>query len=150
MHCNTMGYMATDPKSVQRSFRFSAQTVDLLDQEAAASGISRNALADQLLGEALRVQHHPLIRFHQGAGGRRQPLLVGTRLYVHQVIATLRESDGDLDEAAAYLGMTATQVRAARDYYADFRAEVDHDAATAAQFEEAERDRWERQQRALA
>jgi Ribbon-helix-helix protein, copG family. len=96
--------MPSDPKSVQRSFRFSAHTVELLDQEAAASGLSRNALAERLLGEALRVQHHPLIRFHQGAGGRRQPLIVGTRLSVHQVVATLRESDGDLDEAATYLG----------------------------------------------
>lgn len=112
--------------------------------------MSRNALAELLLGEALRVQHHPLVRFQQGASGRRQPLLVGTRLYVHQVVATVRESGGDLDEAAAYLGLTSPQVRAARDYYADFRSEVDDDAATAAQFDQAERDRWERQQRALA
>jgi uncharacterized protein (DUF433 family) len=141
--------MQDEAKSVQRSFRFSPSTVDLLDQEAAASGMSRNALAERLLGEALRVQHHPLVRFHQGAA-RRQPLLVGTRLYLHQVVATIRVSDGDLDEAAAYLGLTAAQVRAARDYYADFPAEVEADAAAAEQFERAERDRWERQQRALA
>lgn len=142
--------MQDEAKSVQRSFRFSPSTVDLLDQEAAATGMSRNALAEQLLGEALRVQHHPLIRFHQGAGGRRQPLLVGTRLYVHQIVATIRESDGDLDRAADYLGLTAAQVRAARDYYADFPGEVDGDGAAAGEFERSERDRWERQQRALA
>ncbi|MHB8328194.1 MAG: hypothetical protein ACYDD6_00960 [Acidimicrobiales bacterium] len=42
------------------------------------------------MGEALRLERHPLIRFHDGAGGRRQPLVVGTRLYVHQVMSTVR------------------------------------------------------------
>jgi uncharacterized protein (DUF433 family) len=121
-----------------------------LDAEAAMVGESRNALADRLLGEALRVERHPLIRFRQGAAGRRQPLVTGTRLSVHQVIATLRESDGDVDEAAAYLGITQRQVRAALDYYADFRDEIDADAEGAQRIEAAERDRWERQQRALA
>jgi len=113
-------------------------------------GESRNALADRLLGEALRVARHPLIRFHQGAAGRRQPLVTGTRQYVHQVVATLKAGDGDVDEAAAYLGLTIRQVRAALDYYADFQDEVDADAHAARRIEAAERDRWERQQRALA
>lgn len=136
--------------SVQRSFRLSARTVELLDAVAEAAGESRNALADRLLGEGLRLEHHPLIRFHQGAAGRRQPLVVGSRLYVHQVIATLRASDGDVDEAADYLGLTARQVKAALDYYADYRDEVDADGAAAERVEATERDRWERQQRALA
>jgi uncharacterized protein (DUF433 family) len=124
--------------------------VELLDAEADAVGESRNALADRLLGEALRVERHPLIRFHQGAAGRRQSLVTGTRLYVHQVIATLRASDGDVDEAATYLGLSVRQVRAALDYYADFCDEVDADATAAQRVEATERDRWERQQRALA
>ena len=106
---------------MQRSFRLSARTVELLDAEAETAGESRNALADRLLGEALRMERHPLIRFHQGAAGRRRPLVTGTRLYVHQVIGTLHAGEGDVDEAAAYLGLTARQVRAALDYYADFR-----------------------------
>jgi len=69
---------------------------------------------------------------------------------VHQVIATLRESDGDVDEAADYLAVTARHVRAALGYYADFGDEVDADAEAARAIEAAERDRWERQQRALA
>jgi uncharacterized protein (DUF433 family) len=142
--------MRDEPGSVQRSFRLSTRTLELLDAEAATVGESRNALADRLLGEALRVERHPLIRFHPGAAGRRQPLVTGTRLYVYQVIATLRASEGDVDEAAAYLGIAARQVRAALDYYADFRDEVDADAEAARRIETAERDRWERQQRALA
>jgi uncharacterized protein (DUF433 family) len=136
--------------SMQRSFRLSARTVELLDEAAEAAGESRNALADRVLGEGLRVERHPLIRFHQGAAGRRQPLVAGSRLYVHQVIATLRASDGDVDEAAGYLGLTARQVKAALDYYADHRDEIDADAAAAQRIEATERDRWERQQRALA
>jgi uncharacterized protein (DUF433 family) len=135
--------------SMQRSFRLSARTVELLDEAAEAAGESRNALADRVLGEGLRVERHPLIRFHQGAAGRRQPLVAGSRLYVHQVIATLRASDGDVDEAAGYLGLTARQVKAALDYYADHRDEIDADAAAAQRIEATERDRWERQQRAL-
>ena len=135
---------------MQRSFRLSRRTVELLDAEAEAVGESRNALADRLLGEALRVERHPLTRFHPGAAGRRQPLVGGTRLYVHQVIGTLRASDGDVEEAAAYLGLKPRQVRAALDYYADFRDEIDADASAAQRAEAAERDRWERQQRALA
>jgi uncharacterized protein (DUF433 family) len=142
--------MRDDQGSVQRSFRLSARTIELLDTEAETAGESRNALADRLLGEALRVERHPLIRFHRGAAGRRQPLVVGTRLYVHQIIATLRACDGDIDEAATYLGLAARQVRAALDYYADFRDEIDADTAVAQRAEESDRDRWERQQRALA
>ena len=135
---------------MQRSFRLSARTVELLDRAAEIAGESRNALADRLLGEGLRVEQHPLIRFHQGAAARRQPLVVGTRLYVHQVVATLRASDGDVEDAADYLGLTARQVKAALDYYADYRDEVDGDAAFAERVEATERARWERQQRALA
>lgn len=145
-----LNHMRDDVGSVQRSFRLSARTVELLDAEAETSGGSRNALADRLLGEALRVEHHPLIRFRQGAAGRRQPVVVGTRLAVHQMIATLRAHGGDVDQAAAYLGAAPRLVRAARDYYADFREEVDADAAAAERTERVERDRWERQQRALA
>lgn len=142
--------MRDQPPSGQRSFRLSRRTLDLLDHEAEASGQSRNALADRLLGEALRVRHHPLIRFHEGAAGRRQPLVAGTRLYVHQIVASLRASRDRVAEVADYLGLSRQQVQAARDYYSDFKDEIDDDAATGARVERVERERWERQQRALA
>jgi len=144
-----MNHMREEP-SVQRSFRLSRRTVDLLDAVAATGRESRNALADRLLGEAVRLERHPLIRFHEGTSGRRQPLIVGTRLYVHQVMSTLRDSDRKVDEAAVYLSIAPRLVRAAVEYYAEFADEVDADAATAAQVERDERDRWDRQQRALA
>jgi uncharacterized protein (DUF433 family) len=138
-----------DPKSVQRSFRLSGRTVELLDAAAVSSGETRNALADRLLGEAIRVERHPLIRFDAGAAGRRQPRVVGTRLDVHQVVATVRANDADIDAAAEYLGIDARLVRAALDYYAEFADEIDADAAEADRVAEAERARWERVQHAL-
>jgi hypothetical protein len=124
--------------------------MDLLQAEATATGESRNALADRLLGEAIRLERHPLIRFQRGPAGRRQPLLVGTRLYVHQVMSTVRASQGRVDEAAAHLGVAPRLARAAVEYYAEFADEVDSDARVAEQIERDERARWERQQRALA
>ncbi|MHB1500149.1 MAG: hypothetical protein ACYCYK_03095 [Candidatus Dormibacteria bacterium] len=138
-----------EPRTVQRSFRLARATAELLDQLAESDGTSRNALADRLLGEALRLEHHPLIRFVHGAGGRRRAILVGTRLYVYQVVATAKAHDGSVEETATYFGLPVTLIRAALNYYADFDAEVDADQAAAARGAEAERRRWERQQRAL-
>lgn len=138
-----------DPKSVQRSFRLSGRTVELLDAAAVSSGETRNALADRLLGEAVRVERHPLIRFAAGAAGRRQPRVVGTRLDVHQVVATVRANDADVDATAEYLGIDARLVRAALDYYAEFTEEIDADAAEADRVAETERARWGRVQHAL-
>jgi uncharacterized protein (DUF433 family) len=142
--------MSDGTSSVQRSFRLSSRTNDLLDAAAAESDESRNAIADRLLGEALRLQRHPLIQFQQGVAGRRQPLVVGTRLFVHQVMSTLRSSTNDVAEAADYLGISLRLVRAAVEYYTDFSDEVDEDATVAERIERSELDRWERQQRALA
>lgn len=146
-----MGYfeVVTAPKSVQRSFRLSGRTAELLDEAAVSTGETRNALADRLLGEAVRVERHPLIRFDAGAAGRRQPRVVGTRLDVHQVVATLRANDADVDATAEYLGIDPRLVRAALDYYAEFTDEVDADAAEADRVAETERARWESVQHAL-
>lgn len=145
-----MHHMPDKQGTVQRSFRLSRQTSDLLDASALAGTESRNALVDRLLGEALRLERHPLIRFQAGAAGRRRPLVVGTRLHVHQVMTTVRASHGDVEEAAAYLGLAPRLVRAAVQYYAEFTDEVDDDAAVAERDERDERARWEREQRALA
>jgi uncharacterized protein (DUF433 family) len=141
--------MATNP-TIQRSFRLSRHTIEALDARARATGESRNALADRLLREAIRTEAHPLIRFQSGALGRRRALVVGTRLYVHQLISTLRGNDGDIDQTAADFGLSPQLIRAALAYYADFRDEIDEDAEVAAHIEHEEHARWERQQQAIA
>lgn len=134
------------PPTVQRSFRLKRETAAHLDEVAATTGESRNALVERLLREALRIEQHPLIRFRTGAAGRREPLLVGTRLKVRQIIATLRGSNNDPVEAAEYFSVPRSVVDAAIAYYADYRAEVDADAAWAERTEQEEFERWRRQQ----
>lgn len=136
------------PLTAQRTFRLAHDTVRLLDERAAELGESRNGLAQRLLDEGLRLERHPLVYFREGASGLRRPALVGTRLYVWQVVDTLRTSD-DVTDAAAYLGLTEAQMRAAAAYYADFGDEVDADAAQEREFAERERECWERAQQVL-
>ena len=76
--------------------------------------------------------------------------MVGTRLYVHQVMSTVRVSGGDVDAAAEYLGIAPRLVRAAVAYFAEFTEETDEDAAHSDRLERDERHRWERQQAVLA
>ncbi|MBO0840607.1 MAG: hypothetical protein J2O49_07300 [Sciscionella sp.] len=142
--------MATNEPTVQRSFRLSRRTLDLLDEMAKATGGSRNALADRLLGEAIRTETHPLIRFQPGALGRRRALVIGTRLYVYQVISTLRGNDGDIERTAKDFDVSPQLITAALAYYADYADDIDSDAAAATRLEQEERARWERQQTAIA
>jgi hypothetical protein len=142
--------MSQSVASVQRSFRLSLNTSELLDASAEKGSETRNALVDRLLGEALRTERHPLVRFRSSATGRREPLMTGTRLLVRQMIATVRSHDGSVDDAAAYLEQPARVVRAALSYYAEFKVEVDADAEVAARIEADERARWEREQVPLA
>jgi uncharacterized protein (DUF433 family) len=139
----------TNAPSVQRSFRFAASTLQLLDERAGELSESRNGLAQRLLEEGLHTDRHPLVYFRSGGSGQRWPALVGTRLYVWQVLGTLRASDGSVAEAAAYLGLSEREVQAAVDYYADFAAEVDAQQAREREFERRERERFERAQRVL-
>ncbi len=134
---------------MQRSFRLSARTIELLDELADRLAQSRNGVAERLLDEGLRTERHPLIFFREGAGGLRRPALVGTRLFVWQVIDTLRQNDNRVAAAADYLGLSEQQIRGTVAYYADFTAEVDGYQAQALAYEALERERWERAERVL-
>jgi len=121
----------------------------LLEDRARELSESRNGLAERLLDEGLRTERHPLIAFREGGAGLRRPALAGTRLYVRQVIDTLRASGNSVAAAAEYLGLTDLQVRAAVAYYADFTDEVDAYRAQERELETRERERWERSERVL-
>jgi uncharacterized protein (DUF433 family) len=135
--------------SIQRSFRLSARTMALLGERAAETGESRNALAERLIHEGLRMERHPLVRFRAGASGLRRPALAGTRLDIWQVVETVRAEGGDVTAAAEYFGVPEHWVRAAVDYYADFTEEIDAYRAEEVAFAERERRRSERAQRVL-
>lgn len=134
----------------QRSFRLASDTLTKLDDRAAELFESSNALAQRLLDEGLRTDRHPLIRFRAGGAGVRRPALVGRRLYVWQVIATLRDSESSIEATAEYLALPEAQVRACVSYYADFADEVDAQAQQERDFAEREEARWRREQEALA
>ena len=137
------------PATVQRSFRLSSRTLELLGERAGETSESRNALAERLLDEGLRIDRHPLIRFRTGGSGLRRPALEGTRVDIWQVIDTVRGEDSNVAHAAEYLGLTEAMVRAAVDYYADFAEEIDAYRAEELAFAERERERSERARRVL-
>ena len=70
------------------------------------------------------MDEHPLVRFADGPAGRRARL-VGTGSDVWEVIAAVKDNDGDVAATAEYLGMALGLVQAAVTYYGAFQAEID-------------------------
>jgi len=135
-------------RTSQRTFRLAEGTIRQLDERARELSESRNALAQRLLDEALRLERHPLIYFREGGAGLRRPALTGTRLYVWQILDTVRASES-VEEAATFLGLNERQARAAIAYYADYQDEVDAYAEEEREFARREHERWERTQQVL-
>jgi len=134
--------MATGSKKQHVSLRVDPSTVDDLDRLARRRGVSRSELAGRYLAEGVRQDEFPQICFREGALGRRAAL-VGTRLDVWQVVVTVRNHDNSLEQAADYLGLLVERVRAAVQYAAAHRAEVeevaDRELAAAERAEELSR-----------
>jgi uncharacterized protein (DUF433 family) len=108
----------------QFSVRVSAGTFDELERRAHERGVSRNALTERYIAEGVKMDEHPDVAFRDGALGRRA-VLAGTRLDVWQVVETVRNAAGSVEEAAEYLGLPTSRVQAAVGYYAVYRDEVD-------------------------
>lgn len=110
--------------------------------------VEESEVARALLDEALRREKHPGIVFRATPAGR-EAAIEGRRVYLWQVIETLRASDGKIDQAASFLGLRPEQVRAAIGYYAEYKREID--SLIALNKEEADRARrlWELEKRAL-
>lgn len=73
----------------------------------------------------MSATRHPLIASRAGGAGLRRPALAGTRLYVWQVVDTVRGSGNSISEGAEYLPVPERYAQAAVDYYADYKDEVD-------------------------
>ncbi len=67
-----------------------------------------------------------LIQFLDGPSGRRASLL-GRGLDVWEVIATIRDNNGSIAEAAEYLQIPAGLVETAVAYYGEYREEIDRE-----------------------
>ncbi|MGH3077642.1 MAG: ribbon-helix-helix protein, CopG family [Gaiellaceae bacterium] len=112
-------------------------------------GESSNSLAARYIEEGLRMDDHPLIRFRDGAAGRRAAL-AGTRLDVWQVVETLRNSESSLERTAEYLSVPPAWVQASVRYYAAYRDEVDNLAERERAAAEHEEELWRAQQAVLS
>lgn len=99
--------------------------------------------------EGLRMDEHPLIRFRQGAGGRRAAL-AGSRLDVWQVIETLRHSESSVERTAEYLSVPPAWVQACVRYYAAYQDEVDEQAERERAAAAHEEELWRAQQAVLS
>jgi uncharacterized protein (DUF433 family) len=135
--------------SVHRSFRLASSLSDRLRRHAEQSGESANSLGARYIEEGLRMDEHPLIRFRDGAGGRRAAL-AGTRLDVSQVIETLRNSDNSVERTAEYLSLPETWVRACVRYYAAYPGEVDTFAERSHAMGAREEELWRGERSVLA
>lgn len=71
------------------------------------------------------MDDHPLVRFIDGPAGRRARLMA-TGSDVWEVIAAVRDNDGDVGRAADHLQMALGLVQAAVTYYGAYPDEVDH------------------------
>ncbi len=141
--------MATPVTKQSVAFRFDPITVARLKQRAQETHAPQTSLAERYIEEGLRHDEHPLIHFRDGAMGRR-PALLGTRLDVAQVVTTVRQNGNSMDEAAEVLEIPAAHVEACVRYYADYKDEIDTWIERFNAIAERERERWQRQQQALA
>ncbi len=131
------------------AFRFSLATAARLKQRALETHAPQTALAERYIEEGLRHDENPSIYFRDGEMGRR-PALLGTRLDVADVIATIKQNGNSVAEAAEYLEVPIEQINACLHYYADYKDEIDAWIARSLAIAERERDRWRRRQQALA
>jgi len=97
-----------------------------LSEWARRAGVQERTLAQRYVEEGLRHDAHPLIQFLDGPSGRRASLL-GRGLDVWEVIATVRDNNGSMAEAAEYLQIPAGLVEAAVAYYGEYRDEIDRE-----------------------
>jgi uncharacterized protein (DUF433 family) len=106
------------------SVRLNDATITRLGKHAQRAHLAPRTLAQRYVEEGLRMDEHPLIRFTDGPAGRRARL-TGTGKDVWEVIATVRDNNGDAAESARYLEMPLGLVQAAITYYGAYTDEID-------------------------
>jgi uncharacterized protein (DUF433 family) len=112
--------MTSQPLSV----RLNDSTIARLGARARRVHLPPRTLAQRYVEEGLRMDEHPLIRFADGPAGRRARI-TGTGKDVWEVIAVVRDNDGDPAEAASYLEIPLGLVQAAVAYYGAYTDEID-------------------------
>jgi len=116
----TLCYMSGHPMSL----RLQEATIERLGVRAQRVQLPPRTLAQRYVEEGLRADEHPLVRFVDGPAGRRARL-VGTGSDVWEVIAAVRDNDGDVAETAEFLELPLGVVQAAVGYYGAYPDEID-------------------------
>ena len=129
----------------QFNARWSPKTLESLRSRSVRVNVPAGVLAERYVEEGLRMDEHPLIYFREGAAGRR-PALMGTRLDVFQVVATVKQNGNSPQEAAEYLEVPLSHVQACLDYYLDYQDEIDEWTAREREFAERAEISWRRRQ----
>lgn len=106
------------------SVRLTDATLNRLGNRARRVHLPPRTLAQRYVEEGLRMDEHPLVRFSDGPAGRRARL-VGTGKDIWEIIAVVRDNDGDAAEAARYLEIPLGLVQAAIAYYGTYTSEID-------------------------
>src|SRR5580698_8748196 len=106
------------------SVRLNDATISRLGARARRVHLPPRTLAQRYVEEGLRMDEHPLIRFADGPAGRRARI-TGTGKDVWEIIATVRDNDGDAAETTRYLELPLGLVQAAISYYGAYRDEID-------------------------
>jgi len=106
------------------SMRFHEATVERLVSRAGRVHMKPRTLAQRYVEEGLRMDEHPLVRFVDGPAGRRARL-TGSGLDVWEVIATVRDNENDIAQAASYLEVPLGLVQAAVAYFGAYKDEID-------------------------
>ena len=127
------------------SMRMKAPLSAGLERRADETRESKTALVERYVDEGLKRDAHPEITFRDGPFGRRA-MLGNTRLDVWQIIETLRNSGNSLEEAADYLNLPVSRMRACLSFYAAYQAEVDEYAKQVAEANLAAETAWRREQ----
>jgi uncharacterized protein (DUF433 family) len=97
----------------------------VVPEAVTSAHLAPRTLAQRYVEEGLRMDEHPLIRFTDGPAGRRARLM-GTGKDVWEVVAAVRDNDGDAPETARYLEIPLGLVQAAIAYYDAYQDEIDH------------------------
>ena len=106
------------------SLRLPDATLARLVAHASRRRLAPRTLAQRYVEEGLRMENHPLVRFVDGAAGRRARL-VGTGLDMWEVIGVVRDNGGDVRAAADYLEIPLGLVQAAVTYYGAYADAID-------------------------
>lgn len=106
------------------SVRLTDATLTRLGNRARRVHLPPRTLAQRYVEEGLRMDEHPLVRFSDGPAGRRARL-IGTGKDIWEIIAVVRDNDGDAAEAARYLEIPLGLVQAAIAYYGSYTTEID-------------------------